>query len=233
MTELLNELDFEDLPELDQLRWLRLERTAYARLLRHISDNDTSLSINDLKAHYMQTVETLASQYSVDNVKPIAGIAVHDAYDKFLLSVTRARTKIWASVESTNQNGTGKLSNPTKKRLLVLADEMEAQIEFEELTDARRKALHKILGNFRHEINQPKTRISVAISMVGQLSTIALVATAFTAQASSTYLNAIQILAAEQVKIIAPELVLLEAEEQKLLLGPPPKQIEGPKKGAN
>ena len=230
MAELLNELDFEDLPEQPQHRWLQLERTASSRLLRLISDNDSHLSVNDLKSHYMQTVATLASQYSVDNVKLISAVPIPEAYDRFLLSVTRARTEIWASVESSNKNGTAKLSTPTKRRLLALADEMEEQIECEELTDARRKALHIILSDFRHEVNQPKTRISAAISMVGRLSTVALVATAISAQASATYLNAIQILAAEQVKIVAPELVLLEAEEEKLLLAPPPKQIEGPSK---
>ena len=226
--ELLNELDFESLPDNDGNKWLFLERQARSRLLRALEDIDSSLSPNELKAHYMETVESLAEVYAIENVARQRQKPFDQSYDLFLLAVTKAQTLILAKSQPPNETGVVAIEKATKKRILELLTEIEDEIECGQLSGSRSKALHKLLEDFRREIAQPRTRLSAAITLIAQISTIGAMTTAAAAQGTTAYLNILQILGAEQSKATSQELDLIE-EEKTLLLAPPPKQLEAPK----
>ena len=149
------------------------------------------------------------------------------SYEKFLLAVSRAQSRIWARSTATFPFGREALQTEVKIIILSLTSEIEKHINSLEINDRRKKVLHKKLEDFRREINQPKTGIGSAPTSLAQISAVVAMTTTTLTQGPVAYLTIQNILGAEKISATSPEIQLIE-EEKKLLLAPPVRQIEGP-----
>ena len=149
------------------------------------------------------------------------------SYEKFLLAVSRAQSRIWAGSTATFPFGREALQTEVKIIILSLTSEIEKHINSLEINDRRKKVLHKKLEDFRREINQPNTGIGSAPTSLAQISAVVAMTTTTLTQGPVAYLTIQNILGAEKISATSPEIQLIE-EEKKLLLAPPVRQIEGP-----
>ncbi len=227
MSDFLVEDDFGDLPSEPQLRWLLLEKVVYSRLLHWLESAEVEKA-NELKNHYMDVVSTLAKNYQVDGVSIPNGNSLDWKFDTFRRFVTVAKTNILSSGIPLNQLGRVSLSENTKTAILGLVSEIEVQVENWQISEVRKHALRSYIENFRREINEPKTRISYALSEISKVATfagmIAATTTTTLAQIPSAYATIQMLLGSEQLASHNPEARLIESEKQ-LLLPPPQKQI--------
>jgi len=230
MAAILIEDDYAELPSQDEHKFLHLERVARARLLSSFEDETVGNTEKDiLKSHYMHTIVTLAKSFGVDGIAISSSQNTDTNYQNFLLAVSRAQTKIWSASIATFPFGRVTLQDTTRKTILELTSDIEIQINTLSETDRRRARLHKLLEDFRREINQPKTRVGSALTTLAQISTVVAMTTATLAQSPDAYSTIQKLLGAEQLATTAPEIQLIEAEK-KLLLPAPPKMIAGPDK---
>jgi hypothetical protein len=228
MFQLIREEDFAELPEEPGHRWLALEKVARARLQSALETDSSEQSDGRLIRHYMAITEQLAKDFGVDGVSVGQETSLETTFEKFELSVSRAQARIWSKSIATYPFGRAELSKESKSTILSLSVEIERQINMLDVNDKRRDALHRRLEEFRREVNQPKTRVGIALSCLAQISTVVAMTTATVAQFDDAYVNISKLLGAGQLEAQSDEIFLLETEKQ-LLLSPPPKQIEGPK----
>ncbi|MDF1716753.1 MAG: hypothetical protein P1U53_15290 [Sulfitobacter sp.] len=225
MAELLTEEDFIELPEEAEHKWIQLEKTARARLSAELEEEDRDEL--QLKHHYMHIVKSLAEAYGVQDISIYNNQSVDTAFTDFSLAVSRARARIWANSTATFPLGRVALPEDTKAAILVLAGEIEQQINSLKDGERRKATLHQKLEDFRREINQPRTRIGSALTTLAQVSTVVAMSTASLAEGPDAYATILRLLGAAHTSDSAPEIRLIESEF-RLLLPSPPKQIEGP-----
>jgi hypothetical protein len=222
--EILNEEDFAELPEEPAHKWIQLEKTASARLLA-LLQTATDAEADHLKTSYMSMLTNLASVYDVEGISISSETTIDRSYSKFLLTITIAKSSIWARSAATYPNGRVKLSDSVRLTILELITQIEANIDSLDYPPHRLRALHSCIADFRREINQPKTRIASALSSLAQIAAVAVVSTTALADGPDAYATIQRILGAEQVNIAKPEVLLIEKEKQTLL-PPPTKLIE-------
>lgn len=228
MIELLREEDFIELPEEPEHKWVLLEKLARSRFKAELEKLDSD-SGTEIKEHYIHVVSSLAQTYEVAGIpSPSTSGHVDTRLHTFQLAVSRAETRIWAGSTATSPLGRITLNTKTKSTILDLTNDIEAQIDLLDLKEKRRVALHKRLEDFRREINQPKTRLGVALTSLAQLSTVVAMATTSLSQGPDAYSTILRLLGAEYNESSASDIILVE-REKLLLLPPPPAQIEGPK----
>lgn len=227
--ELLAEDDYSELPEEDSHKFLHLEKIARSRLMSALDSGATSEEYDTLRLHYMHVVVSLAESFGVKGIQISSEVSTERSYDKFLLAITRAQTLIWSKSTATFPFGRVALAGDVKTAIIALTAEIEIQIDGLQDNGKRKARLHKLLGEFRHEINQPKTRIGSALSSLAQISTVVAMSTTTLAQGPDAYSTIQRILGAEQLSVSSPEIQLLEHERPKLRLAPPPKRLPAPK----
>ncbi|QUJ76872.1 hypothetical protein KDD17_02075 [Sulfitobacter albidus] len=227
MIELIREDDFSELPEEAHYKWIQLERIARGRL-QDLLDEATGIPDSVLKNQYMTVVDQLARTYEVPDVSISGAHNIDERLNAFQLDVSRAQTQIWSSVKPDYPFGRVALSTDAKTQILQLSHQIELEINRLEESDARKRALFRLLEDFRREINQPRTRIGTALTWLASLSTVVAMTTTSLAQAPEAFSTIQMILGAEQQSTAGEELRLIE-EEKRLLLPSPHKQIAGPR----
>lgn len=222
--ELLTEEDFTELPAEPAHKWVQLEKTAKARLVKLLQDADGEAAAQ-MQLHYMSILTNLASTFGVEGVQISSEKTIGQMYDKFLLSVSVARTAIWANSSATYVVGRVSLSGSTRAVILDLTSQIEQKINLLELPANRITALHSCLEDFRREINSPKTRVGAALAALSQVAAFSALSITALAEGPDAFATIQRILGAEQISHSRPEVLLIEKEKQSLLPAPP-KQIE-------
>lgn len=213
MLTLMNDEDYDTLPEEPASRFVALEGICRRNLREVLNDGDDDYIARLAKQEYMHTVAAAASALGMDGpalppdfVETVAG------FEDFLGAATAAATRLRLQTPS-SRTGSVRLTERSRGRIELQLRRLEDAIYSSDLPDERRERLRLRIEEFRRELHNPRLNFGKAMAILAAVGLGITTGTSFLADAPDAITTVVSIIGADK-----------EAEDQELVrLGAPPK----------
>ncbi|MBM6576324.1 hypothetical protein KCP91_08060 [Microvirga sp. SRT01] len=219
--DLLPDEAFDNAPEEDSDKFVFLARAAQKNLQRMLDDSQAGYFADDVKAHFIATVLSLADTLDIRGMPGVSAPYNESDYSKVQVALSgmlvkaRLRNNLLAKPHSVQ------LGTVTREKIRLEVEQLRVYIEEASLSDAKKQALNDKLDELLAELEH--RRLSFARTMAIAASIMGVVGGSAGAIAAAPKIPA-------GVSFIVSLIGLDKAQEdeEQLRLAPPPKALFGP-----